>query len=94
MKNWKTSDLRNFIVWLLTFFEEDNGKASMKRLIAVALAINVCYAIVHCVRNNMPDAWGNSNTFLITIFGMIASLLAFTYIPSRKEKDDAPKPQA
>lgn len=90
--NWKNSDLRKLIIWVLTFFEEDNGKASMKRLIAVALAANVSYAIVHCVRNNLPSIWGESITFLITIFGMIASLLAFTYIPTRKEKDDAIKP--
>lgn len=85
--NWKNSDLRKILVWLLTFFEEDNGKASMKRLICVVLAATCAHAIVHTIRNFQIAEWSNGIYFLITIFGMIASLLSLTYIPSRKEPD-------
>lgn len=60
---WKQSDLRKIIIWTISFFEEDNGKASMKRLIAVILSFNVSYTILHEVRNVSISEWGNSITF-------------------------------
>lgn len=83
--NWKTSDFRNFLKWSTTFFEEDNGKASTKRIIAWALAGNCCYGFYRMVRYIPIADWNNSITTYITMFSMIASLLAFAYIPTRKD---------
>lgn len=85
---WKDTDLRKLFIWFLTFFEEDHGKASTKRIIAWVLAATVAHAIIHAVRNVPIDKWNDSVYFLITIFSMIATLLAIPYIPTRKVTDD------
>lgn len=82
-----TSELWKLLLWFLTFFEEDNGKASTKRIIAWVLAIALYKSIVKAVETPI-EQWGNANYFLITIFGMIGSLLCLAYIPTRKDDID------
>lgn len=85
--NWKDSDIRKFAMWFLTFFEEDNGKASTKRIICWILAIVCAKAGLQVIYNVPVEKWSDSIYFLITIFGMIASLLAVAYIPSRNPSE-------
>lgn len=80
---WKNSDLRKLFIWILTFFEEYQGKASTKRFIAWVLTFSCADAIFQTIRTVPIKEWNDSIYFLITIFGMIASLIAISYIPTR-----------
>ena len=81
---WKNTDARKLLVWGTTFFEEDNGKASQKRIISFMLAIVLCY---HAVKISYTE----STELLITIFSFIAVLLGMTYIPTRKQETESTK---
>jgi len=83
--NWKQSDLRAFIVWFLTFFEEDNGKASTKRVVVWALSGVLVYALVHMVKSVPIADWTNSLGLIGVIWGFITTLLGLTYITTRND---------
>ena len=85
-------DLRKFIIWLMSFFSEDNNKGSMKRILALILGTTCSYVIFHCVRNEPVAKWSDPIPLLITIFTFIAALLVVAYIPGvAKEKDNPPQ---
>lgn len=83
--NWKQSDLRKLLVWFCTFFEEDNGKASTKRIIAWIMGIGLFKMILHIIKDIPISNWNDSIYILGTIFGMICTLLTISYIPTRKD---------
>ncbi len=56
-----------FITWFMTFFEEDNGKASTKRVIAWVLAFTLFKAITDAVEKNPIAEWDKANYYIITI---------------------------
>jgi hypothetical protein len=86
--NWKTSDVRKAIVWLLSFMEESDGKASMKRLLALILGLTTAYELLFMVRNHPTIEWTNAIGFTITILTFIGSLLALGTIPWQTKKDE------
>ena len=85
---WKTSDLRKFAIWFLTFFEEDNGKASEKRLIVAFITIVLIKIIFYCTTAIDAGKMSVIDSCYImgTIFGFICVLLGLNYIPTRGDK--------
>lgn len=78
--------------WIKSFFEEDHGKGSIKRVISVILIALFCYGVVHVIRNGINEA---TTTFCEVvgglIFGFVAVLLGLTYIPTRSKDEKQPK---
>jgi heme A synthase len=89
-----------FAQWLKTFVEDDNGKISIKRVIAFMLSITVCYVILHIVRNNDMSKfnWDSTNLLLTVVFGQISLLITAVIIEKKHaldkstENSDSDKP--
>jgi|GEM_PF-4830107 hypothetical protein len=77
--------IKKLAQWILSIFEEDNGKASMKRILCVPAFAIVAYIVIHCLRNGISI---KEYTYPISLLlGFIATLLGMTYIPSRNTDD-------
>lgn len=76
-------------VWILSVFEEDHGKGSIKRWLAllafILIAIINIYTRLHYLDANALN-FASSLTDALLVF--IATLLGMTYIPTRKDGGD------
>ena len=78
--------LKKILKWFAGFLSEDSGKASQKRLQALALLVVLCYKFAQGkLTSDNIDVY-----ILITVFGYIAALLGMSYIPTRKEENKIP----
>lgn len=87
MYNWKVTPNRKMkaLNYLKTMLEEDTGKVSAKRVIALLLALMIIFIDVRqAVVAPYNYEWLPVIELNIAIFGFIATLLALTYIPTRK----------
>jgi len=85
--------MKNLFIWIGSFFEEDNGKASMKRLLAFILCMLVVFVVAHIVMKSItPEATTFSEVILGLVFSFVAVLLSLSFIPSvtGKTRDQDP----
>ena len=83
------TQILNFINWFGSIFEEDHGKASMKRWLAL-FAFLLLGGINVYTRTHLLDANSISFTESLTdaLLMFIALLLGLSYIPTRKQNDN------
>jgi len=81
----KDSIFIKFFQWIKTCLEDHQGKISIKRVIALMLAITICYVIIHIARNNdlSKFSWDSTNLFLTVVFGQISLLITAVIIEKK-----------
>ena|ERR1035437_7344321 len=92
MKNWKETDLRKFLKWILTFVQEDNGQGSSKRAQSVIWAVALWQVIgrtLDLVATGKIQMW-EAIAADITIFGFIAVLLGLATYSDLKFSKNVP----